>query len=89
MGDRRAIYQRVSTAAWDAGRWVRAFDALENRSFQAARPLIRSYVRDKFLLSEEDGENSDLMGLADLSLRKILRYKAVRRYSNLGGLYGS
>ncbi len=75
MEDRKAILQRVSTAAWDARRWVQAFDALEEKTFDAAYPLIRRYVRDKFLLSEEDGEEAELLGLADLSLRKILRLK--------------
>lgn len=75
MADRNAIFQRVSTAAWDARRWVLAFEALEHPTRENTLPLVRSYVRDKFLLSPEDGEAEELMALADLSLRKILRLK--------------
>ena len=75
MPDRKAIFQRVSTAAWDARRWVLAFEALDRPDPENALPLIRSYVRDKFLLSPEDGAAEALMALADLSLRKILRLK--------------
>ena len=75
MADRKAIFQRVSTAAWDSRRWVDAFDALERPCTEDALPLIRRYVRDKFLLSDGDGEADGLMDLADLSLRKILRLK--------------
>lgn len=75
MDDRKAIFQRVSTAAWDARRWVLAFEALDRPTPENTVPLIRSYVRDKFLLSPEDGEAEALMDLADLSLRKILRLK--------------
>lgn len=75
MPDRKAIFQRVSTAAWDARRWVLAFEALDHPTLEDVLPLIRNYVRDKFLLSPEDGEAEALMDLADLSLRKILRLK--------------
>ena len=75
MADRKAIFQRVSTAAWDSRRWVDAFDALERPCTEDALPLIRRYVRDKFLLSGGDGAADGLMDLADLSLRKILRLK--------------
>ncbi len=75
MSHRKAIFQRVSTAAWDARRWVPAFEGLAHPTLEDALPLIRNYVRDKFLLSPEDGEAEALMDLADLSLRKILRLK--------------
>lgn len=75
MADRKAIFQRVSTTAWDARRWADAFDGLEQPGMEDALPLVRRYVRDKFLLSDGDGEASALMELADLSLRKILRLK--------------
>lgn len=75
MADRKAIFQRVSTAAWDARRWVRAYQTLDRPTPEDALPLVRNYVRDKFLLSPEDGEAEELMALADLSLRKILRLK--------------
>lgn len=75
MADRKAIFQRVSTAAWDARRWVLAFQALDRPTPEDVLPLVRNYVRDKFLLSPEDGEAEELMTLADLSLRKILRLK--------------
>ena len=75
MADRKAIFQRVSTAAWDARRWVLAYQALEHPTLENALPLVRNYVRDKFLLSPEDGAAEALMDLADLSLRKILRLK--------------
>ena len=75
MPDRKAIFQRVSTAAWDARRWVLAFEALDHPTPEDVLPLIRNYVRNKFLLSPEDGEAEALMDLADLSLRKILRLK--------------
>lgn len=75
MPDRKAIFQRVSTAAWDARRWVLAFEALDRPDPENTLPLIRNYVRDKFLLSPEDGAAEELMDLADLSLRKILRLK--------------
>lgn len=75
MADRKAIFQRVSTAAWDARRWVLAFEALECPTRENTQSLVRNYVRDKFLLSPEDGEAEALMDLADLSLRKILRLK--------------
>lgn len=75
MDDRKAIFQRVSTAAWDARRWVLAYQALEHPTWENTQSLVRNYVRDKFLLSLEDGEAEALMDLADLSLRKILRLK--------------
>lgn len=75
MADRNAIFQRVSTAAWDARRWVLAYGALEHPTRENTLPLVRGYVRDKFLLSDGDGEAEELMALADLSLRKILRLK--------------
>lgn len=75
MADRKSIFQRVSTAAWDARRWVRAYQALDRPTPEDALPLVRNYVRDKVLLSPEDGEAEELMALADLSLRKILRLK--------------
>lgn len=75
MADREAIFQRVSTAAWDARRWVLAFDRLECPTPESTLPLVRNYVRDKFLLNPEDGAAEELMALADLSLRKILRLK--------------
>lgn len=75
MADRKAIFQRVSTAAWDARRWVLAYQALEYPTRENTQSLVRNYVRDKFLLSPEDGEAEALMDLADLSLRKILRLK--------------
>ena len=52
-----------------------AFEGLAHPTLEDALPLIRNYVRDKFLLSPEDGEAEALMDLADLSLRKILRLK--------------
>lgn len=75
MADRKAIFQRVSTAAWDARRWVLAYQALECPTRENTQSLVHNYVRDKFLLSPEDGEAEALMDLADLSLRKILRLK--------------
>lgn len=75
MADRKAIFQRVSTAAWDARRWVLVFDRLECPTQESTLPLVRNYVRDKFLLNPEDGAAEELMALADLSLRKILRLK--------------
>ena len=65
MADRKAIFQRVSTAAWNARRWVLAYQALEHPTPESALPLVRNYVRDKFLLSPEDGEAEALMDLAD------------------------
>ena len=72
-GGPEAIFQR-RTAAWDARRWVQP---LTGWSVPPGKhlPLVRNYVRDKFLLSHEDGAAEELMALADLSLRKILRLK--------------
>ncbi len=75
MSDRKKIFERISTAAWNSGRWVLAFDALESMTFETVYPLIVHYVRDKFLLSEEDGDCAEILGLADISLMKIRRLR--------------
>ncbi len=76
MEDRQAILKRVTAAAQKAGRWVTAFEELEEKTFERAYPLIRGWVLEKFTLEEADTSAADeLMALADRSLRKILRLK--------------
>jgi len=75
MNERKAILEKVRLAAWDDRRWVRTFEALESKRFEHLYPIVRGYVRSKFLLDEGDPEETLILDLADTSLRKILRLK--------------
>lgn len=75
MNERKAILEKVRLAAWDSDRWVRSFEALETRRYETAYPVVRGYVRAKFLLEESDPEETSILELADTSLRKILRLR--------------
>lgn len=73
--DRAAALARVRTAADRSVCRAAEIRARRAEGFAAVDPLVRAYVREKFLLEEGECPGDLLLDWADCSLRKILRLK--------------
>ena len=76
MDEREAIRQRLLAAGERLGQYAARYRALKRRTYENVYPLVRGYVLDRFLLTEELCSSEKLLDLADASLRHML---ALRR----------
>ena len=73
--ERKRILDRIKKYQMGAARWVREFKELPEKTIDNVYPLIEHYVRDKFLLRQNDCVDGDLLVLADISIRRTLKLR--------------
>ena len=75
MGDRSAVLARVRQSAVQGERYAAALEALEEKTREAAYPIVLAYILDRFMLAGEQCASDNILDLADASLRHILALK--------------
>ena len=75
MEERKVLLARMLKSRTGAAEWVKKFKELPDKTESLVYPLIKNYVRNKLLLSQEECIDGDLLHLADASLRRILKLK--------------
>lgn len=75
MEAREAILGHLQAAAQRLGQYEGRYLELHCRNFDQVYPLVKGYILDRFLLTEEMCTSEKLLDLADLSLRRMLELK--------------
>lgn len=75
MATRKEILAGVKQSSESGAEYVSKFQALEDKTARAVYPLVRGYIRKRFLLTDELCKSDQLLDLADASLRHILEMK--------------
>lgn len=75
MEKREAILARLHAAAQRLPQYESRYQSLGQRDYDHIYPLVRGYILDRFLLTEEMCPGEKLLDLADVSLRYMLALK--------------
>ena len=75
MEDREVIQARLRAAARRLPQYESRYQNLSQRDHDHVYPLVRGYILDRFLLTEEMCTSEKLLDLADISLRYMLELK--------------
>ena len=72
MEDREAILARLRAASLRLPQYEGSYRALDRRDYDHIYPLVKGYILDRFLLTDELCTSEKLLELADVSLRRML-----------------
>lgn len=75
MESREAILARLHAAAQRLPQYESRYRALNRRDYDSVYPLVKGYILDRFLLTEEMCASEKLLDLADISLRYMLELR--------------
>ena len=75
MESREAILARLHAAVQRLPQYESRYQNLDQRNYDHIYPLVRGYILDRFLLTEEMCTGEKLLDLADISLRYMLALK--------------
>ena len=72
MENRESILAHLHAAGLRLPQYESRYCALDRRDYDHIYPLVKGYILDRFLLTDELCTSEKLLELADVSLRRML-----------------